>query len=103
MSETGRRAEDRGWMCLAARRASQFWDFIDRRQIDAYAISVAILAGTIKITDWAMEFVDSHPDIDLSKAALVIGAVMVPWSGLQAAAVKFLFDARTKSFEANKP
>lgn len=93
-----RRATDAGFLCWLALRAGQFWDWIDRRQIDAYAVSFAILFGTIKITDWAMDFIDAHPDIDGLKAAAIIGAIMGPWSLLQGAAIKFLFDARQKSF-----
>ena len=83
-----------------AARLSEFWEWIDKRQIDAYVISLAILWGTVRITDWAMEFVDKYPDIDGLKAAAIIAAIMAPWSALQAAAIKFLFEARKGSFEA---
>lgn len=93
-----RREDDGGWLCVVALRARQFWDFVDRRQIDAYAVSFLILYGTVRITDWAMDFVDAHPDVDGLKAAAIIGAIMGPWSLLQGAAIKFLFDARQRSF-----
>jgi hypothetical protein len=32
----------------------RFWDFIDDRDIDKHAVSVVILAGTWKVTEWAM-------------------------------------------------
>ena len=102
MADVRRRETDKGWLCWVALRAGQFWDFVDRRQIDAYAISVAILYGTVIITEWAMGFVDSHPEIDGLKAAAVIAAVMAPWSALQAAAVKFLFDARSTTFQVKQ-
>lgn len=98
--EPHRRAEDIGWACVAAQRLREFWDFIDKRQIDAYLVSLAILFGTVRITDWAMEFVDAHPDIDGLKAAAIMGAIMGPWSLLQGAAIKFLFEARQRSFLA---
>lgn len=94
----GQRSTDHGWLCNLALRAGQFWDFVDRRQIDAYAVAIAILIGTVKITDWAMGFVDEHPDIDGLKAAAIITAIMLPWSALQTASIKFLFDARQRSF-----
>ena len=97
--EARRRATDRGTLCRIAWYASAFWRFIDRRQIDAYAVTGAIMYGTVVITSWAMDFVDLHPEIDGMKSAAVIAAVMTPWSALQAAAVKFLFDARRGSFE----
>ena len=93
-----RRADDNGFLCTVALRTRELWDWVDRRQIDAYAISLAILWGTVKITDWAMLFVDKHPEIDGLKAAAIISAIMLPWSALQAAAIKFLFEARARSF-----
>lgn len=98
-----KRETDKGFLCLVALRAGQFWEFIDRRQIDAYAVSLIILWGTIRITEWAMAFVDAHPDIDGLKAAAVIGSIMGPWSLLQGAAIKFLFDARSRSFHQTQP
>ena len=95
-----RRRNDGGWLCALALRLSEFWEWVDKRQIDAYVISLAILYGTVRITDWAMEFVDRYPDIDGLKAAAIIAAIMAPWSALQAAAIKFLFEARKGSFEA---
>lgn len=93
-----RRASDGGFMCVLALRMADFWTWVDRRQIDAYAVSCIILYGTISITNWAMSFVDKHPDKPGLEVAAIIGAVMVPWSGLQAACVKWLFEARQRSF-----
>ena len=93
-----RRADDKGFLCRIAWYASACWEFIDRRQIDAYAVSVAIMYGTVVITSWAMGFVDAHPEVDGFKSAAVIAAIMGPWSALQAAAIRFLFDARQGSF-----
>lgn len=87
-------------MCVAAQRLREFWDWVDKRQIDAYAISLAILYGTVIITDWAMTFVEKYPDMDGLKAAAIIAAIMAPWSALQAVAIKFLFEARRGSFMA---
>lgn len=94
-----RRAEDRGWLCWLAWRASQAWDWIDRRQVDAHVISAVVLYGSIKITGWAMDFAH-HGDRPGIEVAAIIAAVVTPWSALQAAAIKFVFETRTKSFEA---
>lgn len=96
-----RRANDKGWLCWVAARASDAWDWIDKRQIDAHVVSAIVLWGTLKITSWAMRFADQadRPGIEV---AAIIGAVMVPWSALQAAAIKFVFDTRKESFEAVK-
>ncbi len=104
MRQLVRRAGDKGWLCWLAARCSDAWDWIDKRQIDAYAISLAILYGTVIITGWAMDFVDAHPEVDGMKAAAVIVAIMGPWSALQAVAIKFLFEARSRSFyNTNEP
>lgn len=80
-----------------ALRASDLWDFIDRRDIDKHAISVAVLFGTVKVTQWAMGFVENHPDVDPLHAAAVIAAVLGPYTALQGAAIKWYFDARPSS------
>lgn len=94
-----RRATDRGWLCWLAARASQGWDWIDRRQIDAHIVSTIVLIGTIRITNWAIHFA-SEGDRPGIEVAAIISAVMIPWSALQAAAIKFTFETRTKSFES---
>ena len=91
------RASDFGWLCVVAQRAREFWDWIDRRQIDAYAISIVILYGTGDVMRWAMHFAETGNRPGLEVAAIV-GAITGPYSILQAAAIKFLFDARQKTF-----
>lgn len=97
-AEQRNRATDGGWLCVVALRAAQFWDFVDRRQMDVYVIAVAILVGTIQITSWAMSFA-SHADRPGLEVAAIIAAIMGPWAALQGAAIKFIFDARANSFE----
>ena len=87
------------FLCRLAFYGKSTWDFVDKRQIDAYAVSLLILWGTVRVTDWAMGFVDAHPEVDGLKSAAVIAAVMTPLSAMQAAALKFLFEARSKTFE----
>lgn len=89
--------------CRLAHYGSNFWEWVDKRQIDAHCYSLLILWGTVRITNWCMEFATHHgaekPGLEV---AAVIAAVMAPWSALQAAAIKFLFDARTTSFVPDK-
>ena len=96
MAEELRRRSDDGWLCWIAMRCSQFWDFIDKRDIDKFAVSAIVLWGTLKITEWAIHFVDLHPDKPGLEVAAIIGAVLIPWPGLQGAAIKFFFDSRDK-------
>ena len=89
----GRRATDAGWMCRMALRAAEFWDFIDKRQIDKHAVSLAILFGTVSITRWAQHYAE-HGDRPGFEVAAIIAAVSAPYMALQAAAIAFYFKAR---------
>jgi hypothetical protein len=95
IQQENRRASDQGFMCQVARRASQFWDWIDNRNIDKHAVSLAILWGTIDIMKWAMHFAETHERLQGLEMAAIIGAVGGPYMALQAAAIKFYFEART--------
>lgn len=98
MSIEARRAEDQhGWRlitCWLARRLSEAWDWIDKRDIDKHAVSLAILYGTAKVTTWGMRFAE-HGDRPGLEVAAIIGAVFAPYMALQAAAIAWYFRART--------
>ncbi len=79
-------------------RLGAFWDWIDRRQIDAWMVLLFSLWMTYIVLEWAMSFADAHPEMDGLKMAAIIGAVVAPWVTMQGALVKFTFDARQKSF-----
>lgn len=88
------RAGDHGFWCVVARRFGDFWDFIDKRQIDVHCMSWATFAGTAWIINWATHFVVNHPDKSGLEVAAIIGAVMLPWTPLQAAVINWYFKAR---------
>lgn len=87
-----RRATDSYTEALT-RSVTRFWDWIDKRQIAQHLVSVCILLGTIKITEWAMSFAITSPLPGVERAA-VIAAVLTPYSALQAAAIGFFFNSR---------
>lgn len=72
----------------------RLWDWVDRRQIDKHALSVGIFYGTVKLTEWAMLYAAAHPDKPGIDIAAIIAAITAPYMALQAAAIKFYFDAR---------
>jgi len=72
----------------------RIWNWIDDRDIDKHVVSVMIMYGTVKITSWAMGYANAHPDGNSVGIAAIIGAVSAPYMALQAAAIKFYFDAR---------
>jgi hypothetical protein len=91
---------DGNFWCRAAYHGSEFWDWIDKRQIDAHCYSLLILYGTVKVSLWCMDYAGVHADKPALEIAAVIAAIMTPWTALQAAAIKFLFETRTKSYES---
>lgn len=88
-----RRSDDRGWLCVVAMRCSQLWDFVDKRDIDKHAVSLAVLFGTVQITAWSMQYATKADRPGLEVAA-IIAAVSAPYMALQAAAIAFYFKAR---------
>lgn len=73
---------------------TRVWDWIDSRDIDKHVVSIAVMIGTYNVTHWAMWFASNstRPGIEV---AAIIGAVLAPYSVLQAAALKWYFEART--------
>jgi hypothetical protein len=90
-----RRTSDRGFWCLVAQRATDTWDFIDARDIDKHAMAWATFLMTCYIMQWVLTFVWLYPDKAGLETGLIIAAIMVPWTPLQAAVIKWYFNART--------
>lgn len=88
-------SDDLSFWCTVAQRFREVWDWVDKRDIDKHAASWFVFFATWDITHWALSFVSNHPEKSGLEAAAVIGAVMVPWSTLQGAALKWYFEART--------
>jgi hypothetical protein len=72
------------------------WDFIDTRQIDAHVVAGIVLWCTVRISEWAMAFVNLHPDKPGLEVAAILGAVLLPWTTLQGAVIKFHFNIRNE-------
>ena len=89
-----RRASDRGPLCWLALRAGQFWDFVDKRDIDKHAVMVVVVLGTIRLTEWAMKFTDLHGTESGTDIGLKVAAVLAPWTLIASPAIKWYFDAR---------
>lgn len=87
LPEPRRRSEDAGWL-------TRWWDWVDERDIDKHAVSLAILYGTVKVTHWAMGYASAVTDKSGIEVAAVIAAVAAPYMALQAAAINFYFRAR---------
>ena len=93
--EEHRRSTDKGWLCWLALRAADFWDFFDKRDIDKHVLSVAIFAGTWKLTGWAIYYANLQHVKSGVEVAAIIAAVTAPYMALQAAAISFYFKARS--------
>ena len=89
------RETDKGFLCSVALRAGQFWEFIDRRDIDKHIVTLCILYGTVVVTRWGMAYAEAHSDKAGLEVAAILAAIGAPYMALQAAAISFYFKART--------
>lgn len=76
-----------------------FWLWFDESNMDLWLVSVFILFGTWRLTNWAMDFANGAHEKATSEMssvgiAAVIAAVTGPYAALQAAALAFLFKVR---------
>jgi hypothetical protein len=94
MTEERRRESDRGFWCVVARRFSDLWDFVDKRQIDTHLMAWAVFCATGYIVYWCMEFVWYHDKLSGLETAAIIGAILLPWTPLQAKVIDWYFKAR---------
>lgn len=81
------RSEDQGWL-------TRGWDWIDNRAIDKHIVSIGIFYGTIIVTQWAMRYAELSAVKSGIEVAAVIASIMAPYMALQAAAIKWYFEAR---------
>jgi hypothetical protein len=77
-----------GWL-------TRIWDWIDKRDIDKHVVSIFVLLKTYDVTHWAMTFANEHHDKSGVEIGATIVAVLGPYSLLQAAVIKWYFEART--------
>ena len=79
-------------------RASQAWDWVDKRDIDKHVVSIVVLYGTWYVTTWAMTFAAAALTANKSgvEAAALVAAVTAPYMALQAAVIAFYFKARAR-------
>jgi len=85
------RASDKGWLAIGVRGFAMVWDFIDEKDIDKHCLSWATFGVTIWIIRWATTFVAAHPTMSGIEIAAIIGAVMLPWTPMQAAVINWYF------------
>lgn len=69
----------------------RFWDWFDERDIDKHILSLAVMFSTIKLTFWAVVFASASAKTG-AEIGMIIAAVLVPWTPLQAAALKWQFE-----------
>jgi hypothetical protein len=79
------------------RQFSLIWDFVDQRQIDRHAVCLIVLYYTGRIVEWALEFVDKHPEKPGIEVAAILGAVMMCWNPVLTVVIKWFFVERRLS------
>jgi len=89
-----RRAGDGGLMCTLALRASQLWNFIDDRDIDKHAMAWAVFGITCYLMQWVLNFVWVYPEKSGIEVCLIVAAVMLPWTPVQAKVIQWYFESR---------
>jgi hypothetical protein len=78
VAQRNQRASDRGILCWIAMRLADFWDFVDKRQVDVHLVCWAFFALTGYVVYWTTEYVWAHPDKPGLEIAAIVGAVTVP-------------------------
>lgn len=107
------RAGDNGFWCVVALRCSQAWDFIDKRDIDKHATAVIIITaymvGTYHVVMWGARFAErwifgaeamasaAPKVISGTEVAMVIGAVLGPWTLLGSVVISTIVNFYFKS------
>lgn len=81
--------DSRAILCWLAQRASEAWDFIDKRDIDKHVITWTVLVMTWEVAKWAMAYADESSDNNI---ALNIAAVTAPVAGLATFVMKWQFE-----------
>ena len=91
-----RRGADRGWLCWVALRLADLWDWFDKRDIDKHLMAWATFSATCYVGYWGTEFVWAHPDKPGLEVAAIVGALLLPWTPMQAKVIQWYFEARTE-------
>lgn len=80
--------------CWTAARLSEFWDFVDKRQIDVHLMSWAVFALAGYTVYWSMEFVWTHPEKPGLEVGAIVAAINLPITPVLAKVVDWYFKAR---------
>ncbi len=80
----------------------QMWEFIDARDIDKHAVTIATLYISVEVVRWSMGFaqISTKPGIDI---AAIIGAINAPLMAMQSVTIKWYFDSRPTDPYIPKP
>jgi O-antigen ligase len=90
-----RRGSDHGWLCWVALRFTEFWDFVDKRDIDKQALVWTVYAMLLYSVYWGMEFVWLHPDQNGVDVAAKVAAITLPLTWVVAKITDWYFKARS--------
>lgn len=78
---------------------SRFWDWFDYRDVDKHIIAIVTMMMTYFIVKWSMSFAEANAAKSSMDIAAVLGVINAPYMALQAAVLKFYFEARPTSAE----
>lgn len=86
------RATDHGFWCVVARRASDVWDFLEKRDIFEHALTIWTVYMVERYTVWCMHFAETHADMDGLKMGAILGAVGLALMAFATPVAKFWFN-----------
>jgi hypothetical protein len=71
------------------------WDWFDQRDVEKHLVAIFTLALTFVTVRWSMHYADVNQARNGTDIGLIIAAINVPMTALQAAVIKWYFGART--------
>jgi len=77
------------------RIAGMFWDWFDQRDVEKHLVALFTLFMTFMELRWGMHFAEVNEARPGTDIALVLAAIGVPLTALQAAVINWYFTART--------
>lgn len=89
MTDEARRSTDT-W----AGRLSAFFDWFDDRDIDKHLMVWAVFGVTCYLLYWVMEFVWENAAKSGIEVGLIVAALLLPWTPVQAKVIDWYFKAR---------
>lgn len=83
-----------GWLCWLALRCSDFWDWVDKRDLDKHALAwlVALCGWDLTWEAWDFAKLALNAKTPMAEVAATIAAIGVPYGLFATAVTKWYFE-----------